>query len=154
MDINGNISKLTKKFEQNREKYHTLQEIVRSEIAEKTTGVKNSATDALLWLKRALNFIAVLLDLLVKTTDEVSVCASTAYEQTLRRYHGFIVKGIFSLAVKASPYRKNFIKALGKDRSESETLEDLRKYTDLLLENVNTLNQFYQETGQERTDKV
>ena len=46
------MKKLTKKFEQNKEKYHTLQDIVRSEIADKTTRVKNSATDALLWLKR------------------------------------------------------------------------------------------------------
>jgi hypothetical protein len=35
----------------------TLQELVQAEIDAKTTGAKNSSTDALLWLKRALLFI-------------------------------------------------------------------------------------------------
>lgn len=35
----------------------TLQELLQSEIDAKTTGAKNSATDAMLWLKRALSFI-------------------------------------------------------------------------------------------------
>ena len=35
----------------------TLQELVQAEIDEKKTGAKNSSTDALLWLKRALLFM-------------------------------------------------------------------------------------------------
>ena len=48
---------------------------------------------------RALNFIAIMLEELVKTKDEVSVCASRAYDQTLRNYHGFIVRGVFSVSL-------------------------------------------------------
>ena len=44
--------KLRKKYDTNPEKFVTLQDIVNSEIEEKTTKAKNSATDALLWLKR------------------------------------------------------------------------------------------------------
>ena len=48
--------KLREKFAQDPEKYKTLQGIVESEIAEKTTTAKNSATDALLWLKRLVEY--------------------------------------------------------------------------------------------------
>lgn len=47
---------------------------------------------------RALNFIAIMLEELVKTEDEISACASRAYDQTLRNYHGFIVRGVFSVS--------------------------------------------------------
>ena len=48
----SSIQKLRKKYNTDKEKFATLQDIVESEIEEKTTRVKNSATDALLWLKR------------------------------------------------------------------------------------------------------
>jgi len=50
------LQKLREKFAQDPEKYKTLQGIVESEIAEKTTTAKNSATDALLWLKRLVEY--------------------------------------------------------------------------------------------------
>jgi len=46
------FQKLREKFAQDTEKFKTLQDIVESEIATETTTAKNSATDALLWLKR------------------------------------------------------------------------------------------------------
>lgn len=46
------FQKLREKFAQDPEKFKTLQDIVESEIATETTTAKNSATDALLWLKR------------------------------------------------------------------------------------------------------
>ena len=46
------LQKLTKKYKEDTEKYNILQDIVQSEIDAGTTKAKNSATDALLWLKR------------------------------------------------------------------------------------------------------
>ena len=46
------LQKLREKYSKDPEKYKTLQDIVESEIGEKTTKAKNSATDALMWLKR------------------------------------------------------------------------------------------------------
>ena len=40
------------KYEENPELYHTLQAIVEHELSTNTHNAKNSATDALLWLKR------------------------------------------------------------------------------------------------------
>ena len=44
--------KLSKKYSQNPEFYVTLQAIVLHELQTNTHNEKNSATDALLWLKR------------------------------------------------------------------------------------------------------
>ena len=46
------LQKLSKKHQEDPEKFKTIQDIVNSEIEAGTTKAKNSATDALLWLKR------------------------------------------------------------------------------------------------------
>jgi pleckstrin family protein A (phosphoinositide binding specific) protein 8 len=48
------LKKLRKKINQNVQKFQTLYAIVNDEIDAQTTNAKNSATDALLWLKRYL----------------------------------------------------------------------------------------------------
>jgi len=50
------FQKLREKFAQDPEKFKTLQDIVESEVEAKTTLAKNSATDALLWLKRLVSY--------------------------------------------------------------------------------------------------
>ncbi|CAF3878570.1 unnamed protein product [Rotaria magnacalcarata] len=50
-DANGNINKLKRKISNDPNKFQTLYSIVNDEIIAKTTKEKNSATDALLWLK-------------------------------------------------------------------------------------------------------
>ncbi|XP_065831360.1 glycolipid transfer protein-like isoform X2 [Oscarella lobularis] len=154
-DINGNIKKLRTKFETDKEKYSTLQGMVESEIAEGTTQAKNSATDALLWLKRALQFIRVFLDEVLKGEEDLNKCASKAYEASLKRFHGWLVRGIFSLAMKAVPYRKDFIKALlqGAEGGEERVLADMKEFMKHFSQNVDTLTRYYIQSGQE-TDKT
>ncbi|CAF3223081.1 unnamed protein product, partial [Rotaria sp. Silwood2] len=50
-DFNGNISKLRRKISNDLNKFQTLYSIVNDEITSKTTKEKNSAIDALLWLR-------------------------------------------------------------------------------------------------------
>lgn len=144
-DINGNIKKLREKFAKDPEKFKTLQDIVDSEIAEKSTKVKNSATDALLWLKRALQFIIVFLREVLTGEEDLVKCAKKAYENSLKRYHGWMVQGVFSLAMKAVPYRKDFIDKLGRGKVDEETvLKEMKECVDLLEANVEVVEQFYQ----------
>lgn len=49
-------------------------------------------------------------------TEELTVSFTTSYEQTLKKHHNLIVKGMFSLAMKACPYRVDFYKKLGDDQ--------------------------------------
>ncbi len=46
--------KLTQKYSMDKQKFYSLQAIVQVEIDDEVTKVKNSATDALLWLKRSV----------------------------------------------------------------------------------------------------
>ena len=57
MDLNGNIRKIRVKYETDADQFPTLQSIIRSEQKANTTNVANSATDAIMWLKRGLSFV-------------------------------------------------------------------------------------------------
>lgn len=148
-DINGNINKLRKKYDTDQTKFITLQDIVNSEIEEKSTKAKNSATDALLWLKRALTFVRVFLEEVLTGEEDLVKCAKKAYEKSLKHFHGWMVQGIFSLAMKAVPYRKDFVKALAPDSTEDVLLAEMKEMVDLLTANIEQLHQFYAETGQD-----
>ena len=79
MDINGNITKIRKKCNSEANTFETLEDIVRSELSTGTTKVSNSATDAIMWLKRALSFVAHFLENIVngeRNLTTVRFCAS------------------------------------------------------------------------------
>ncbi|XP_066913847.1 glycolipid transfer protein-like [Clytia hemisphaerica] len=153
-DINGNIAKLRKKYDTNQEKFITLQDIVNSEIESNTTKAKNSATDALLWLKRALSFIRVFLEEVMTGEEDLVKCAKKAYENSLKQFHGWMVQGIFSLAMKAVPYRKDFMKSLGPDTTEDVVLAEMKETVTTMAANIDQLNQFYLDTKQDSSQKV
>ena len=57
--------------------------------------------------------------------------------------------------MKAVPYYKDFIKALGKGKEEEQTvLEEMRHFVNELAVTLDNLNDFYQKTGQEVDKKV
>jgi len=73
-----------------------------------------TATCALLWLGRALNFILKMLKELIENPGKkLSDCVYAGYEVSLRPHHGMMIRGTFSVAVKAAPYREAFIAKLG-----------------------------------------
>ncbi|XP_075778246.1 pleckstrin homology domain-containing family A member 8 isoform X2 [Pelodiscus sinensis] len=57
MDFVGNIKKINQKYITNTEEFNTLQKIVLHEVSAEVAHVRNSATEALLWLKRGLKFL-------------------------------------------------------------------------------------------------
>ncbi|XP_073094754.1 pleckstrin homology domain-containing family A member 8 isoform X3 [Manis javanica] len=57
MDLVGNIKKVNQKYITNKEEFTTLQKIVLHEVEANVAQVRNSATEALLWLKRGLKFL-------------------------------------------------------------------------------------------------
>ncbi|CAB1447750.1 unnamed protein product [Pleuronectes platessa] len=126
-DINGNITKIRAVYLKDPERYVTLQDILEVEReAHGAAWPKVGATLALMWLKRGLRFIQILLQSLVDgERDEnnpnlIRVNVTKAYEQALKRYHGWIVQKIFSTALYAAPYKSNFLKALSKGEEVKE----------------------------------
>lgn len=46
---------------------------------------------------RALEFIFIFLDNVLKGEQDLVKCAHAAYDNSLRKYHGWIVRGVFSV---------------------------------------------------------
>ncbi|XP_065051536.1 pleckstrin homology domain-containing family A member 8-like [Rhopilema esculentum] len=151
IDIQGNIKKIRTKFETDEKAFTYLQNMVFQELKSNTCTARNSTTDALLWLKRALEFIHVFLAEICRGEQDLSVAATNAYGRSLRKYHGWVVRGVFSLAVKAVPYRKDFMEALrksgvnsdGSPTPEQEIVDEMRSCASALGKLVNILCQFY-----------
>jgi hypothetical protein len=74
----------------------SLQALVVNERAEK----KNTATEGLMWLLRGLSFTCQALEAAQSNEkEELSVSFTKGYEVTLKKYHNFVVKGIFSVRI-------------------------------------------------------
>ena len=63
-----------------------------------------------------------------------------AYGNTLKPHHSFVVKPLFSAAMSATPYRKDFYVKLGEDNEKVQT--SLRKEVEALEERVKILKDF------------
>ncbi|RMX54488.1 hypothetical protein pdam_00021664 [Pocillopora damicornis] len=172
LDISGNIKKLEAKHDTDPKAFVTLQNIVYQELKSNTCTVKNSATDALLWLKRILDeFVPIKREVNGKPKEcspvylatpncklpqsfaviNWSVISSfgrgTAYGKTLRRYHGWVVRGVFALAVKAVPYRSDFLTALATTEkglaTHKDVIRDMKMCVEGLSRFTNIINQLY-----------
>jgi pleckstrin family protein A (phosphoinositide binding specific) protein 8 len=131
----------------------TLQSIVQHEIDEKCTTAKNSATDALMWLRRAIWFLREFLAEFSKSHNpHIHDCVNTSYDRTLKQYHNWVVKGIFSLAIRSLPTTDDFIKNLLNDRDLFHThkhviinlvSEDMKKTVDGIDLCIETIKEFY-----------
>ncbi|XP_034564748.1 glycolipid transfer protein-like [Notolabrus celidotus] len=149
-DINGNITKIRGVYLKDPEKYVTLQSILEAEReANPAEWPKVGATLALMWLKRGLRFIQILLQSLADgEKDEnnpnlMRVNVTKAYEQALKKYHGWMVQKIFSAALVAAPYRSNFLKSLskGEEVKEEDCLANVRQF---LVNYTTTIDAIYE----------
>ena len=75
-----------------------------------------------------------------KPSEELADSFRGAYGQTLKPHHSFLVKPIFSAAMSACPYRKDFYTKLGTDGGK--VTEDLRTYLAALDKIVGILKGF------------
>ncbi|XP_049641265.1 pleckstrin homology domain-containing family A member 8 isoform X1 [Suncus etruscus] len=97
MDLVGNIKKVNQKFITNREEFSTLQKIVLHEVEAGVAQLRNSATEALLWLKRGLKFLKGFLTEVNNGERDIQIALNNAYGKTLRQHHGWVVRGVFAL---------------------------------------------------------
>ncbi|XP_075068395.1 pleckstrin homology domain-containing family A member 8 isoform X1 [Mixophyes fleayi] len=151
MDFVGNI----------KEEFTTLQKIVLHEVNANVDRVRNSATEALLWLKRGLHFLFQFLTEVRNGEDNVQTALSNAYGRTLRQYHGWVVRGVFALALRAAPTYQGFMTALtvnqGDEKEESffdAMIRDLNIYLPAMEKQLNILDSLYEEHGLESDEVV
>jgi hypothetical protein len=77
------------------------------------------------------------------SSKELSDSFRAAYGQTLKPHHSMFVKPLFSAAMSATPYRKDFYAKLGQD--QAKVTADMTKEV-VALENVVRILKAFQET--------
>ncbi|KAK0505079.1 het-c2 protein [Armillaria luteobubalina] len=147
-DLKGNIAKVRARYDAAPSQSATLEQLVENEKGEK----KRTATEGLMWLLRGLSFTCkALQNAQTKKDEELSVAFSKSYELTLKKFHNFVVKGVFSLAMKACPYRADFYKKLAADpaggpsATEDVVNEELDKWLAALSDIVTRMQTFYEQ---------
>ncbi|WPG98100.1 glycolipid transfer protein domain-containing protein [Acrodontium crateriforme] len=114
-DVLGNVKKIRERQLESPAESETLQDLVRNELKTK----KHTATEGLVWLVRGLDFTAqALRKNLNAPSEELAASFREAYSNTLKPHHSFIIKPIFSAAMSATPYRKDFYTKLGDDQTK------------------------------------
>jgi hypothetical protein len=117
----------------------TFQDIVYRERRVK----QNGATDALLWLKRALEFTCLALRTNLKSaTEELSASFTKAYHSTLSKHHSFLIRPVFSLAMNACPSRANFYANLAEGEMD-KLLKQLDAWISGLESRLRLIVEFY-----------
>jgi len=132
--MRGNIKKLQDRLLAAPAESETLQSLVKSEMA---SSKKHTASGGLLWLTRGLKFTGLAMrnnldnnktyDMTAASgaaqgnQEELSSSFTSAYNDTLSKHHSFVVRPVFSLAMKACPYRNDFLGKLGNDREKVMT---------------------------------
>ncbi|XP_048366921.1 pleckstrin homology domain-containing family A member 8 isoform X1 [Sphaerodactylus townsendi] len=161
MDFVGNIKKINQKYITNKDEFSTLQKIVLHEVSNEEAQVRNSATEALLWLKRGLKFLKEFLTELKKGEKNIQTALNNAYGRTLRQHHGWVVRGVFALALRASPNYENFVAALsvGECSNHNELFysgmqRDLNIYLPAMEKQLGILDALYEEHGLESDEVV
>ncbi|XP_041455538.1 glycolipid transfer protein-like [Lytechinus variegatus] len=151
MDVNGNIVKLMNKYNERPEAFRTLTAIVDHEIEQNTTNDNNSATDALIWLTRGLNFICIFIqNLLDKKNDgdDIKPCISGAYDITLRKHHNWFIQKAVQVAFRAAPYYSDLMRILqGEEKDKDVFLSQVKGYHTLLKDHVNAIQEIYTARG-------
>eukprot|EP00898_Chlorokybus_atmophyticus_P009288 jgi/Chlat1/98/Chrsp1S00222 len=144
-DITGNIERLQKRYDQNPMEFKYLFAIPRADMKEQVQKDNSSCAKGLLWLKRALEFIVALLDLLQSDSRlTLSQAATTSYERTLSKYHGWITRNVFSLAMKVCPSRESFLAKLGPQKG---TMEEMGAFTTAFAPILQRIHQFLVDNG-------
>jgi hypothetical protein len=80
--------------------------------------------------------------------EELNTSFSKSYEVTLKQHHNMFIRPVFSLAMAAVPYRKDFYKKLsGGD--ENEAMDKLKPWLVGLEKCVKILVDFYKDNKYE-----
>ncbi|KAK2844456.1 hypothetical protein Q5P01_011115 [Channa striata] len=161
MDFVGNIKKIHQKLMSEPDSFPTLQSIVLHEVQTDVAQVRNSATEALLWLRRGLKFLKEFLSEVNRGEQDIQGALNNAYGKTLRQYHGWVVRGVFALALRAAPSYQSFTAALvSREGDELKTgftrgmHKDLGLYLPAMATQLAILDALYEEYNLESDEVV
>ncbi|KAN0088338.1 Glycolipid transfer domain containing protein [Tylopilus felleus] len=143
-DIKGNIEGVRSRYRDTSERSTTLENLVRSETSE---GLRNG-TACLIRLTRGLMFLCKALQHMQNDSSiELHVCFKRSYDEVLRYHHTFIVRSLAVVAVRAVPYRRDFIARISQGGDKEKFGNELAKWLNGLDIIAHRLKAFLEEGG-------
>lgn len=138
-DVLGNIKRINDCYQTNPELYKTL-----TVFAE-----RKQCTGAVLWLKRALEFLLAFINSILEDhssgieKESLRPNILQAYEPTLKRYHGKMTQFVFSNIARLVPHRSDFLKTLmtESDATLDMVFVDLGLYLPNFKSNTSAVNE-------------
>ena len=145
-DVSGNIERLAKRAPD----HASLFDICRAEMAAGTHAHDAGCCKGLLWLKRFLEFAANLLEGLAAEprTAPLKLVAASAYESSLKPYHGWLASSAFAVVLQFPPSREAFAASLDGD------YEQMAEVARRLAPTLAKVHAFLQENGLHDETKV
>ncbi|GAB6029830.1 hypothetical protein CHUAL_005539 [Chamberlinius hualienensis] len=158
-DVSGNIETLEKKYATDEGRFALINDMVQIEIDEKQS---KTATQSLLWLKRALEYTRVLLQCIIedhksgRKTENLYPFCRQAYETTLKRYHSWVVQKFCSWALHACPWRRDLMKLFsnGREGMDDLVIIDMEEFVGTMSTNLDIIIKMYDEWGLNSDAKV
>ncbi|KIJ65369.1 hypothetical protein HYDPIDRAFT_174853 [Hydnomerulius pinastri MD-312] len=133
-DIKGNIGECSA----------TIENLVRSETSE----VHRHGTGCLIRLTRGLLFLCKALQHMQNDPSvELHVCFKRSYDEVLKHHHTFVVRSLAVVAVRAAPYRRDFIARISQGGDREKFDVELAKWLAGLDVIVRRLKSFIEEGG-------
>lgn len=155
-DVHGNIAKVRHanlSTGVTLSKQHTLRTLVRGEMADATllklikkeSGKgQDSATVALLWMKRTMQFVLGLLDLLVDDKNiSLSHASRQSYADSLKHCHNFITRNVFDAGLRFAPTKITFYKNLTGDDDVDKVTQAISQFVVVFKPQVEAIVKFY-----------
>jgi len=150
-DIKGNIGKIGDFILHHCENICYVNQIVEYEKLNIQDEDKRIGTDAILWLKRSLEYVSAFLFHFYhdysdkKRSENLDEYFNSAYEDTLQQHHNWFVRKLFYLCMKAIPNRTRLLELLGKNETITEEIifEDIKNYRTTLQGNIDLINKIF-----------
>ncbi|EIW75304.1 glycolipid transfer protein [Coniophora puteana RWD-64-598 SS2] len=143
-DIKSNISGVRDRFEGNEPRSGTLEELVLAEAADG----HRYATQCLVRLVRGLTFLCrALQHMQAEQSLEMHACFKRAYDEVLRHQHGFVVRSLAMVAVRAAPARSDFIGRVSQGSSGETFDRELNRWLSGLAEIAQHTRSFLEQGG-------
>uniref|UniRef100_T1JMA9 Glycolipid transfer protein domain-containing protein n=1 Tax=Strigamia maritima TaxID=126957 RepID=T1JMA9_STRMM len=157
-DVNGNIEKIKKVYDTNTSQNYWLNDMITNEVK---NDVPQVTINALLWLKRALSFIQILLQSIIEDaeantkTENLTPFCWNAYDRTLKPFHSWAVQKISFLCMRAMPGRREIfqILSMGQENVDDLVVTDMRNFVESLNSNLDVVNKLYQDYNLDSNQK-
>lgn len=127
LDMACNIKKIYQKHLCDAQKFSTLESIMINDVDSDIAQDLNSATLAILWLSRSLNFAEILLRKLAASNADVEfrLIVTEVYESTLASHHGPVLRNAFFIAISSTTTVQDMINRLLQMPQDSNHMDQI-----------------------------